>query len=113
MTDKHSFWDGKRPEQESFATKDDIKDLEKKIDNMAKKDEPVQTQGAARKLVGGLAHGLGDIGRSLASPENKKRMRIAQMPGRKPPIARTKVENPIAGRGAGIKKRRISNAPLD
>jgi len=35
------------------------------------------------------------------------------MPGSKPPIARSKISNPIAGRGAGIKKHRISNAPLD
>ena len=107
------FWDDKKPPKEDFANKEDIKKLQKDLDKLLKdKDEP-DTKGATQKLVGSIQHGFGDIAKSLSSNENKRRMRIAQMPGKKAPIARTKVENPIAGRGAGIKKHHISNAPLD
>jgi len=107
------FWDDKKPPKEDFASKEDIKKLQKDIEKLAKDKDQPDTKGATSKLVKGFGKGLGDIGRSLASSENKKRMRIAQMPDRKPPIARTRVSNPIAGREAGMKRRRISDAPLD
>jgi len=106
------YWDGKRPPKENFATKEDIKKLEKDMEKVTKQTAP-QTQNTANRMMGSVKKGIGDIAESLSHPESKRRMRIAQMPGKKPPIARTRIENPIAGRGAGIKKRRISNAPLD
>jgi len=107
------FWDDKKPPKEDFASKEDILKMRRDVEKLLKdKDEP-DTKGATKRLVGGLSKGFGDIAKSLGSNENKKRMRIAQMPGKKAPIARTRVENPIAGRGAGIKKHHISNAPLD
>ncbi len=113
MTDKNSFWDGKRPKEEDFATKEDLAKMQKDIEKLLKdKDEP-DTMGATKKLVKGMSRGIGDIARSLNSPDSDRRPKIARISARKPPIARTRVENPIAGRGAGIKKHRISNAPLD
>jgi hypothetical protein len=109
-----SYWDGKRPPKENFATKDDIKKLEKDIAKLGKREGEPSTAGAAGKLVKGMAKGFGDVAKSLATPSTGRRMRIAQMvDGKNNPLRRTKVENPIAGRGAGIKRRRISNAPLD
>lgn len=107
------FWDDKKPPKEDFATKDDISKMKKDVEKLLKdKDEP-DTKGATKRLVGGFGKGFGDIAKSLASNENKKRMRIAQMPGKKTPIARTNISNPIAGNGAGIKRRKISYAPDD
>lgn len=107
------FWDNKKPKPESFATKDDVKKMQRDVEKLLKdKDEP-DTKGATRRLVGNLSKGFGDVAKSLSTSENSRRMRIAQMPGKRAPIARSRIENPIAGRGAGIKKHRISNAPLD
>lgn len=106
------FWTDKKPKPESFSTREDIKRLERDIERLAKQKE-IETEGATHKLVRHVGKGLGDIGKSLATSENKKRMKIAQMPGSKPPIVRTKVKNPIAGRNAGMKRRHISDAPLD
>jgi len=108
------YWDDKKPKPESFATKDDIKELEKKLDKLVRSEQ--QPEGkftAAKKMVGGIAHGLGDVARSLNTPSTGRRMKIGQMPERKAPIARTKVKNPIAGVNAGMKRHRISDAPLD
>ena len=106
------FWDGKKPKTEDFATKEDIKKLQNDIGKLLQdKDEP-DTKGATKKLIGGIARGLGDIGKSLASPENKRRMRIAQnVEGKNNPMRTTKVRNPIAGKNAGIRKHKISYAP--
>jgi len=106
------FWDDKKPPKEDFSTKDDIKRLEKDIEEIKKQTKPVQTQGATGRLVKAVGRGMGDLASSLNSPENKKRMRIAQMvDGKHNPMRTTKVSNPIAGREAGMKRHRISNAP--
>ena len=107
------FWDDKRPLKEDFATKEDIKKLQKDIDKLLKDKDQPDAKGATSRLVGSLGRGFSDIAKSLSTSENARRMRIAQMPGKKAPIARTKIENPIAGRRAGIKRHRISNAPED
>jgi hypothetical protein len=106
------FWDDKKPKPENFATKDDIKRLGQDIEQLGKHNR-VKTEGATGKVVKSVGKGFSDVAKSLGSAQNKRRMRIAQMPGSKPPIARTKVENPIAGRNAGMKRHHISNAPLD
>jgi len=107
------FWDDKRPKKESFASEEDIKRLRKDVEKLLKDKDQPDTKGATSKLVKNIAHGFGDVAKSLSTAQNSRRMKIAQMPGSKPPIVRTKVENPIAGRGAGMKRRRISDAPLD
>lgn len=105
------YWDDKKPPKENFATRDDIAKLETKLNKLINKEEKPSESGG-KKLVKSVAHGLGDIGKSLASPENKRRIRISQMvEGHDNPLRTTKVENPIAGRGAGMKKHKISNAP--
>jgi len=106
------FWDDKRPPKENFASKDDIAKMKRDVEKLLKdKDEP-DTKGATKRLVGSLTKGFGDIAKSLSTSENKRRMRIAQMPGKRAPIARLgDVHNPIAGRNAGIRRRKISNAP--
>jgi len=106
------FWDDKKPPKEDFATKDDTAKMRHDIEKLLKDKDQPDTKGATSKLIGSLAHGFGNIAKSLSSPQNKQRMRIAQMPI-KPPIARTKISNPVAGKNAGIKKHHISNAPLD
>jgi len=107
-----AFWDDKKPKPENFATKEDIEKLQREMRGV-REDIPTTKSNDGKKFIKMLGKGLNDIGESLNTSENKKRMRIAQMPGKRPPIARTKISNPIAGRGAGIKKNRISNAPLD
>lgn len=107
------FWDDKKPPKEDFASKDDIKKLQRDVEKLLKdKDEP-DTKGATSKLVKNVSRGFGDVAKSLSTAQNSRRMRIAQMPGKKAPIARTRIHNPIAGNGAGIKKHRISYAPED
>src|SRR3990167_1901 len=98
------FWDDKRPKPEKFASEEDIKKLQRDMEKLLKDKDQPDTKEATSKLVKNLAHGFGDIAESLAHPESKRRIRISQMPGKNPPIARTRVENPIAGRGAGIKR---------
>jgi hypothetical protein len=111
MSDKNSFWDPKKPKEEKFATKDDIEKLQRDMERLLKdKDEP-DTKGASSKLVKSLAKGFGDITKSLNEPDSKKRPKIARMQGCKPPIANTRVKNPIAGENAGMKKKKISYAP--
>ncbi len=108
------FWEDKRPKKEVFATRDDIRKLQRDIERLAKDKDQPNTGGATGKLVKGMARGFGDVAKSLATPSTGRRMRIAQMvEGKHNPMRTTRVENPIAGRGAGIKRRRISNAPLD
>lgn len=107
------FWDDKKPKQESFATKDDVKELDKKLEKLMKQEQSQTAMGAAKKMVGGVAKGLSDVAKSLNTPNTGRRMRIGQMMERKPPIARTKVKNPIAGENAGMKRHKISNAPND
>jgi hypothetical protein len=115
MPDKNSFWDKKRPEEESFASKEDVDKLDAKIDKLLKEEEEKNKPSIspARKMVGGISKGLGDIAKSLNTPNTGKRMRIGQMPDRKSPIARTHPHNPIAGIAAGMKRHHISDAPLD
>mgnify|MGYP001561467620 CR=1 FL=1 len=105
------FWDDKKPPKEDFATKEDIKKLERDIQKLLKDKDQPDTAGAGSKLVKGMAKGFGNIARSLSTSENKKRMRIAQMPGGKAPIATYNTCNPISGKSAGIKRHHISNAP--
>jgi len=108
------FWSDKKPKPENFATTEDIKKLRRDIEKLAKDKDQPDTKGATSKLVKGLAHGFGNIAESLSHPESKKRMRIAQMvQGSKNPMRITKVENPIAGKGAGMKRHHISNVPRD
>jgi hypothetical protein len=107
------YWTDKKPKPENFATKDDVKELDRKLEKLLKQEQPQTTMGAARKVVGGISKGINDVARSLNTSNSGKRMRIGNMPDRKPPIARTKVHNPIAGESAGMKRHRISNAPLD
>jgi len=65
--------------------------------------------GSGRRLAKSVARGFGDIAKSLNSPENKRRMKIAQMvEGRNNPMRRIRVSNPIAGRKAGMHRRNIS-----
>jgi hypothetical protein len=104
------FWDDKRPPKEDFASKDDRKKLQKDMERLLKDKGQPDTKGASQRIVGSMKKGFGDIVESLSHPEHGRRMRISQMPKR-PPIARSRVENPIAGRGAGIKRRKISYAP--
>ena len=118
MHDKNSYWDDKRPKEEDFATKDDLDKLDRKIDKLIEQEEKMHRGSGsnldtAKKVVGGVARGLGDIAKSLSTPNTSRRMKIGQMPERKAPIARTRPQNPIAGRNAGIKKHRISDAPID
>lgn len=107
------FWDDKKPKKENFANEEDIKKLRKDIEKLAKDKDQPDTKGATSKLAKGMGRGLSDVAKSLSTAQNSRRMKIAQMPGSKPPIVRTKVENPIAGRGAGMKRRKISDAPED
>lgn len=116
MPDKNSFWDGKRPKEEVFANKSDVDNLSEKIDKLVKQQEE-QRQGTgkfsnAKKVLGSVKKGLGDVVDSLNSNENSKRMRISQMPGKKAPIATYNHSNPLSGKDAGIKRKRISNAPV-
>ena len=105
-----SFWDDKKPKEENFANKEDIKKLGRDIEKLSETQEPT-TIGARMKLATSITKGLGDVAKSLASPKHNKRMRIAQMPGSKPPIVTTKVSNPVAGKNAGIHRGKISDAP--
>ena len=69
---------------------------------------------SGQKFVGAVSRGLGDVAKSLSTNENKRRMRIAQMPGRKAPIAaEVNHSNPISGRSAGMRRHNISNAPKE
>ena len=104
------FWDDKKPKPEKFASGEDIKKLQRDIEKLLKDKDQPDTKGATSRLVKNLAHGFGDIAESLAHPESKRRMRIAQMPVR-PPITTYNRTNPISGKNAGIKRRRISYAP--
>ena len=108
------YWSDKKPKKESFASEEDINKLRKDIERLAKDKDQPDTAGATSKLVKGMGRGLGDIAKSLSTAQNKRRMRIAQMvDGKNNPLRRTRVENPIAGRNAGMKRRHISDAPLD
>lgn len=108
------FWDDKKPPKEDFISKEDFKKLQKDMEKLLKDKDQPDTKGASNRLVGSIKHGFGDVAKSLATPQNKRRMRIAQMvEGSKNPLRRTRVENPIAGRKAGMKRRHISDAPLD
>jgi hypothetical protein len=118
MPDKNSFWDKKRPEEEHFASKEDVDKIDAKLDKLLKEEQQKQQQNTgslatAKRMIGGVSKGFGDIAKSLGTSSSEKRMKIGQMPDRKPPIARTRPQNPIAGQNAGIKKHRISDAPLD
>jgi len=107
------FWDDKKPKKESFVTKEDLAKMQRDMEKLLKDKDQPDTGGATSKLVKGMRKGFGDVAKSLATPQSSRRMRIAQMPGSKPPIVRTKVSNPIAGRNAGMRHRHISDAPLD
>lgn len=107
------FWDDKKDKPENFATKDDIKELNKKLEKLMKKEQPENAMGTAKKVIGGISRGINNVAKSLNTPNSGRRMKIGQMPDRKPPIARTRPQNPVAGRNAGMKKHRISDAPLD
>jgi hypothetical protein len=116
MSNRNSFWDKKKPAEETFSSKDDVLNLDKKIDKLMKQEEE-QRQGqnkftTARKMIGSLTKGLGDVASSLNTSENDKRMKISQMPGKKAPIATYTRSNPLSGKNAGIKRKRISDAPL-
>lgn len=64
------------------------------------------------KFIRNVGRSFGDIGKSLASPENRRRMRISQMPGRRAAIAQvSNGPNPISGNGAGLHHHHISLAP--
>ena len=106
------FWDGKRPPQENFADKEDIAKLRKELDLIRKQQEGKQQSGLLRAVKFG-AEGFNDIAESLAHSQHKRRLRIAQMPGRKAPISRLNIHNPIAGANAGMHHHRISNAPRE
>lgn len=106
-----AFWDDKKPPKETFVTKDDINELEMKLEKAINK--PVAPENSGKKLIKGMAKGIGQIAESLNEPDSEKRPRISRISQRKAPIARTRVENPIAGRNAGMKRHHISNAPLD
>jgi len=106
------FWDDKKPPKEDFDSKEEIDELKKTIARLLKDKDQPNTKGATSKLVKGMGKGMGDIARSMAHPEDKRRMRISQMvEGKHNPMRTTRVENPIAGRGAGIKRHHISDAP--
>ncbi len=106
------FWDDKKPPKENFATKNDIKKLEEDVQKLLKDKDQPDTKGATSKLIKGMGRGLGDIAKSLGHPEDKRRMKIAQMvEGKHNPMRTTRVSNPIAGRGAGMKRHHISDAP--
>jgi len=107
------FWDDKKPPKENFADKEDIKKLRQDLERVAKSVEPFQQkQSTNKRVIKALGRGFGDIVESLSHPEDKRRPKICQMPGKKAPIGRIDdVHNLIAGKNAGMKRHRISYAP--
>ena len=106
------FWDDKKPPKENFASKDDITKMQRDIEKLLKDKDQPDTRGATSKLVGSLAKGFGNVAKSLSTAQNKRRMRISQMvEGKHNPMRTTRVSNPIAGKNAGLRKRKISYAP--
>jgi len=96
-----------------------VQNLAKELDD--KVDQAIENRLSGRRSPGNrlthsLSRGLGDVAKSLSTNENKRRMRIAQMPGRKAPIARiSNGANPMSGKNAGMKRHKggISYAPKD
>ena len=108
------FWDDKKPKPESFADKEDIKRLEKELNEVKKTLAPFQQrEGSGKKVMKVLARGFGDIAESMNEPDSKRRPRIARMMSGKPPIARSMPVCPVAGKNAGIKRHSISYAPKE
>jgi len=72
---------GKRKEK-AVATKEDLKHLKRDLNQRLPKQQPttVQTMGRAVRMAG---RGLGNIGRSLNSPYDTRRPKIAQLPMRR------------------------------
>ena len=103
------FWDDKKPPKEDFATKEDIKKLEKDIQKLLKDKDQPDTKGATTKLVKGMVKGFNAFNENVKDPS--KRIRIARTPENRSeiPIANTTVESPLAP-GAGIKRHHISYA---
>ena len=87
-------------------------ELEDKEERLEAIREASGGRSVGQRTVKSFARGFGDIAKSLASSENRRRMRIAQMPGRKTPIAQvSNGPNPVSGRNAGLHRHNISNAP--
>jgi len=106
------FWNDKKPKPENFASEEDIKRIRKDLERVEKSIEPFQQkQSTNKRVIKALSRGFGDIAESLSHPEDKRRPRISQMPGKRNPMRTTRVSNPIAGRNAGMRRHRISSAP--
>ncbi len=106
------YWDDKKPKTEDFASKEDIKAIREELKKLEKNTEPEKKESGGMKLVKGMGKGLGDIAKSLNSPESGRRMKIAQMTkGKNNPLRSTRVTSRVAGRNAGIKKHRIDDVP--
>ena len=90
-------------------------ELERKNEELSKTLEQVKQVsggGTGTRFVRNMGRGIGDVARSLSTSENKRRMRIAQMPGKRAPIASNgQSVNPISGHNAGTRRHQISNAP--
>ncbi len=62
------------------ASRKDLDRMERKLSRQRTSSGEGVARGAGR-AVRMISKGFGDIGKSLASPSNKRRPRIAQMPG--------------------------------
>lgn len=69
----------------SYITKDDFKKLERKLDNSLndqKSQQQQQARNIGQRAIHWIGTGFGNIAQSLNNPSDKRRPRIAQMPGR-------------------------------
>lgn len=97
----------KGDERNLIELKGENEELEARMENIRE-----ASGGTKVGLVGNVARGFGNIARSLSTPRNKRRMRIAQMvDGKDAPMRRVRVQNPIAGKMAGMNHHKVSDAP--
>ena len=69
-------------DRQLYATKDDVKRLQRTLDQRLPKQQNtgVQAMGKAVRMMG---RGIGNIGRSLNSPYDTRRPKISQLPARR------------------------------